>query len=265
MSLPQSVSPEQALAGLEMFAQVTQSEFHPLWYAVRDVGFVTDSETVTTMTGHILAVRKARRHVIRDATAGMSITECVYSHSDDAGNDFGVVQANGELRACATCPFNRWGTAVDDSGNTKSRGKACREKRLILFLRDGDALPVVVAAPPSSIRAVGQFLSMMETRGKILPLVHVKLSIQKQSANGVQWGTLTIDPLREITPAEAAELWARLQGSVQRIKRWIEAKPYTVDRDDEAIEAETVGGSMETDPEMAAATAGTAADEEDRF
>jgi len=242
----------EILAGLAAFDQ-DFTGFQPIWFSVKEMGFSSDVEQVTSMSGHILTIRKTRRHSVVDPATGTRVAECLLTRIDP---DYGRVMATGELRACSTCPFNKWGSAVDDKGNP-GKGKACREKRLILFLRDGDALPVVVAAPPKSIRAVDNFRALMLTKGKPLPVIHVTLSVERVVQNGNSFGVLKITPNKELTPAEAQDLWERVKGIQAMVQKWLQASADTIDRDD-IEEAERTNGEAEAEPEPVAAG-------EDRF
>lgn len=51
---------------------------------------------------------------------------------------------------CDACPLNQFGTAVDAKGKP-TNGKACKERRLLLFLRKESLLPVIIALPVTSI------------------------------------------------------------------------------------------------------------------
>lgn len=251
---------QDALTGLAMFSQEYNS-FQPIWYSVKEMGFAADVEQVQQMAGHILVIRKTRRHSDLDAATGLRVPECILHRLEP---DYGLIQATGELRSCATCELNRWGSAVDDKGN-QTRGKGCREKRLILFLRDGDALPVVVAAPPKSIRAVENFRNLMATRGKPLPLIHVTLSTERTVLNGNAFGVLKITANRELTPAEAQDLWGRVQGIQSQVHRWLSANASEIDKDD-IEEAEQAAGGDSGEPVTGVGVAASGAgDGTDRF
>lgn len=133
------------------------------------------------------------------------------------------------------------------------------EKRLILFLRDGDALPVVVAAPPKSIRAVENFKNFLATKGKPIPLIHVVLSTERVVQGGNAFGVLKINVNKELTPAEAQGLWERVQGIRTQIERWLSATTQEIDKDD-IEESEAVGEAMSGGPQPAAADAQTGPD-----
>ena len=135
------------------------------------------------------------------------MTECTLVHQNP---DQGLTDQN-TLRVCATCRFNRYGSDVDTETAQPRRGKACREKRLILFLRDGESLPVVVLAPPSSLRAVDSFVTLLATRQQPLATRHVLLDIEQREAAGKVWGVLCFKDSRPPRDAEAVDTWTRIQ------------------------------------------------------
>lgn len=51
---------------------------------------------------------------------------------------------------CAGCPFDEWGSAVNDKGEPMD-GKRCQEQRIVYFLRTGDVLPVKLSVPAGSL------------------------------------------------------------------------------------------------------------------
>ncbi len=59
--------------------------------------------------------------------------------------------------SCAGCPHNEFGSAVKPNGE-QGKGKACRERRIVMFLRADDRLPLIVVAPPTSIKGTKKFL-----------------------------------------------------------------------------------------------------------
>lgn len=226
---------QAAVEALAAFSAQESIDFRPLWFSVKEMGFVSDVEQAASLDGVILAIRKTRRHSIYDQNSQQRVPECLLVQTNP---DMGRVVDTGELRSCTTCPYNRWGSAVDDSGKP-GRGKACREKRLLLFLRDGDALPIVVAAPPKSIRVVENFKNLMETKGTPLPMVHVTLKSRRETQGNHAFGVLEIQQNRILSPAEAAELWGRIKGIKARIDQWLSTSAAEIDRDD--IEDEEKG------------------------
>lgn len=53
--------------------------------------------------------------------------------------------------SCETCPMAQFGTA------RKGSGQACKVSVEVLFLRQGDTLPIIVSVPPSSLKILKRF------------------------------------------------------------------------------------------------------------
>lgn len=86
----------------------------------------------------------------------------------------------GEAGKCAGCPFDEWGSGVDEAGKPTD-GKRCTESRIIYFLRAGDILPVKMTVPSSSLGKFG--LSVKALPAAISKSV-VKVSLSKEETRG---------------------------------------------------------------------------------
>ena len=218
-------TPKDAAAALAAFSAPVEAQFSPLAYGVDKSGFVSNGETLSApLQGVILGIRRTRRHSVGPERS----IECVMVRQ---GPDQGLTDA-GELRACATCAFNRYGSDADPETGQPRKGKACREKRVVLFLRDGDTLPLVVLAPPSSIRAVDAFVTLLATRQQPLAGTHVMLDIDAREDGGKKWGVLRFKDSRPLRDAEAVDVWGRLQAVRDQIETWFQAASEQVDLDD---------------------------------
>ncbi|MDI3316571.1 MAG: hypothetical protein QJR14_02915 [Bacillota bacterium] len=256
----------KALSELTLEDEIT--EFRPIFYRPGPGSFVstTTTETMAEITGVILAVRKARRHTVTvtdDAGNPMRLAECVLDRTGRDG-DFGVVQLGqdaGKVRACATCPHNKWGSAVNDKGQ-RTRGKACREKRLLLVLPDGYAMPIVVSAPPMSIKTVVNWISEQATKGQGISTVKVRLraKLDQQAVAGElrQYGVLTIETLRALTNDEATDVYGRIVRLRDHIDAWL-SSPSLISEEEGEDEEEAVATGA------AASTAAGAGGEPDLF
>jgi hypothetical protein len=226
---PAPVSAKDAAAALAALETPVEAQFTPLAYGVDKSGFVNSAETLPApLSGVILGIRRTRRHSVVAAPGGPRATECVMVRQNP---DTGMTD-RGELRPCATCPFNRYGSDVDPETGRPRKGKACREKRTILFLRDGDSLPIVVLAPPSSIKAVDAFVTMLATRQQPLAATHVLLDVDKREEGGKTWGVLRFKDSRPLRDAEAVDAWRRIQAVREQIEAWFHAATEQVDVDD---------------------------------
>ena len=117
-----------------------EQDLAPERYRVRSRGFEGPVDTVSAMTGVILAVRAARWLADPESPDEAPLTQCELVTPGIGAWRMSPADPDTEIeaRGCASCPMNKWGSAGDGR-----KGKACREKRLLLVLRDGEALPVV--------------------------------------------------------------------------------------------------------------------------
>lgn len=106
---------------------------------------ITNAEAIEGIILHI----GIRRAFWRDPTPSGKPPEC---YSTDGLH--GIGDPGGE---CGSCPFNQFGSAVRADGG-QGRGKRCREMRMMLLIRPEDRLPIVVIAPPASIKGMKQWL-----------------------------------------------------------------------------------------------------------
>lgn len=126
-----------------------------------------------------------------------------YGSGDDNSNKIPVCSSidgknglnieTGEIRPCATCPLNQYGTATDHKGN-QAKGKACKNMRRLYFLMNGDPNIYLLTVPPTSIKDVNKQLAKILTGGVPYTSLAVKLTLEKaQNANGVAYSKVVIN------------------------------------------------------------------------
>jgi hypothetical protein len=104
---------------------------------------------------------------------------------------------------CHKCPLAQFGTAVDEQGNA-GKGQACKQMRLLLFLRQDDMLPLLVSLPPTSIQHAKKYFLRLVANG--LPYYGVTTQLrleQAKSGGGKVYSMATLNVGRQL---EAAEL-----------------------------------------------------------
>ena len=67
----------------------------------------------------------------------------------------GLNADTGEVCNCDTCPYNQYGTGIDDKGR-QVKGKACKNMRRVYLLMSGDPNLYLLTVPPTSIRPVNR-------------------------------------------------------------------------------------------------------------
>ena len=121
----------------------------------------------------------------------------------------GIVQAgdrSGEIITCETCPYNQYGTGVDEKGNP-SRGKACKNMRRIYLMMDGDPNFYLLSVPPTSIKDVNKQLAKILASGTPYTGMIVSLTLEKaKNSNGVEYSKVVIKKKGLLPPAAAARV-----------------------------------------------------------
>ena len=121
----------------------------------------------------------------------------------------GIVQAgsrSGEVINCETCPYNQYGTGVDDKGNPK-KGKACKNMRRIYLMMDGDPNFYLLTVPPTSIKDVNKQLAKILASGTPYTSMIVGFTLEKaQNSNGVAYSKVVVKKKGLLPPDAAAQV-----------------------------------------------------------
>jgi hypothetical protein len=108
-----------------------------------------------------------------------------------------VKSAGGYL--CATCPHNQFGSAE------KGSGKACQDKRFIVFLMKDSIIPVLIRVPATSIMPLKQYFKRLAGAKRSYLSVLTGLSLTK--IKGTQeYSQIVPKALRMLSDAEVAQV-----------------------------------------------------------
>jgi hypothetical protein len=110
----------------------------------------------------------------------------------------GIVAETGEVKACADCPNNKFGSGENGA-------KACKQKRRIYILRAGEALPIILSLPTGSLADFGKYVTRLLSRGQKSSGVVTKFSLKKaQNAGGISYSQAVLSVDRTLTAEEYA-------------------------------------------------------------
>jgi hypothetical protein len=87
------------------------------------------------------------------------------------------------LYHCATCQFSQWGSKIRDGKQT--RGQACKLSRQLFLLAPVTRLPLVVNLPPTSLRAVTDYLYNLLDYGVDYKSIITRITLEKVTGKGV--------------------------------------------------------------------------------
>ena len=106
--------------------------------------------------------------------------------------------------ACAACVMNRFGSAPDGS-----KGKACKNMRVLYLLRSGEYMPLQVNLPPTSIKPFKEFLNrafMLRRRATYGSIVQIGLKRENNGTN--DYSVATFKLLQDFQGEELAQIRA---------------------------------------------------------
>lgn len=87
-----------------------------------------------------------------DEGGGAAPPDCFSSDCITGSGMFGPGSAQNPSGKCRECPMSQFGSA------TKGKGQGCQQRRAIFLLQPDALLPVVVDAPPTSLKAARKYL-----------------------------------------------------------------------------------------------------------
>jgi hypothetical protein len=159
-------------------------------------------QVVQTLEGIILHMRDTRSYWATKLGTGGGNNPPDCSSSDLL---VGVGKPGGP---CQHCAFAQFGSAKNQDG-TDGKGQACKQSKLLLFLRQDDVIPLAVIVPPSSLRNAGKYF--LRLAGASLPYqaVVTQLRLKKtRNAGGIEYAEIDFALGRELNEEEIGKSMA---------------------------------------------------------
>lgn len=131
---------------------------------------------------------------------------CYYKEEYTGGNNppdcgsmdghVGIDVETGEIKQCAECEFNKFGTG-------KNGAKACKQKRRIYIMKQGEALPTILSLPTGSLSEFSKYVMRLLSKGKKTNSVVTKFTLKKaQNAGGINYSQAMFAVDRELSAVE---------------------------------------------------------------
>ena len=122
----------------------------------------------------------------------------------------GIDKDTGEIRSCDTCPYNQFGSATDDKGET-AKGKACKNMRRLYLMISGDPNFYLLTVPPTSIRDIEKKLKRIVSSGTSYAQTVISLKLEKATnAGGIAYSKVAIEK-RGVLPPETAVAMSQIR------------------------------------------------------
>lgn len=191
----------------------SSSEYNPLkiyasinldrWFITQE-GAEEPMEKTETIEGQIIYARIYRSYRQSREQKAPSCVSMDGGISGVVGAEFAKTMPISTGQECVSCPFNQWGTAVNDAG-VQTRGKACGERRKLLMLMEKYSQPVIVNISPTSSKRWDAYAAAFASQTPRSAYVAHKtqVSIKREKGDGgSQYGTAVFKSLGQLSADE---------------------------------------------------------------
>lgn len=158
-------------------------------------------EATRELVGIILATHDSKQYWSQRADdGGGSPPDCVSTDLiTGVGNPGG---------SCQVCPFNQFKSAIGSDGKP-GNGKACKDTKLMLFIRPSDVLPLVISAPSTSLGSAKKYFIRLAQSQLMYQGVVTKLTLKKErSVSGNDYASIEFSYVRDLTKDEETNVLA---------------------------------------------------------
>lgn len=131
----------------------------------------------------------------------------------------GLERETGCVQACKDCPFNKFGSG-------ENGGKACKTRRRLFILREGEVFPSIFSVPTTSLKEYSTYVFSLIKKGKKLNQVVTKFSLKKSSGNGITYSKVVLAYDRDLNEAE--------QENINKMSEQVKALAYTMNEPEQA-------------------------------
>ena len=155
------------------------------------------------------------------------------SNPPDCGSLDGIIGTGNPGGRCQSCAYNQFGTG--DNGS-----KACKNKRRVYILREGEVFPLLLTLPTGSLKVFTKYVKTQLSKGRKTNAVVTRFGLKKvTNAGGIAYSQAVFSFDRELTPEE----YTVIQPLSEQIKRYAAAIGFdsdpTVNDDEPYCDPET--------------------------
>jgi len=146
------------------------------------------------------------------------------SNPPECGSFDGVIGEGDPGGNCAKCPYNQFGSGENGS-------KACKNRRRIYVLREGEIFPLLLSLPTGSLKEFSRYIKRLLSRGKKSNSVVTRFSLKKAvNSGGIAYSQAQFAVDRNLT----AEEYALVSKLSEQVKAYSKHIGYEVDSSAEA-------------------------------
>lgn len=154
--------------------------------------FDDDTEMVKEINGVILYNHPAFSYYAEKYMGGNNPPDC--------GSFDGVIGQGIPGGECTKCPYNQFGSG-------EGQGKACKNRRMLYILQEGELFPMVLSLPTGSLKEFTKYVKRQLSKGRKLNQVVTKISLKKAtSASGIAFSQAVFSMSRVLNADEKASV-----------------------------------------------------------
>ena len=128
---------------------------------------------------------------------------------------------------CKSCPLNQFGTGANG-------GKACRNKRRVYLIREGEMIPVLLTLPTGSLRVFADYVKRLLAKGRKPSGVMTRFSIVRSQGKGPAYAQVQCRMERVLTEKEREAV----SNMARQVKEIVQRNELRID-ETEMVDAET--------------------------
>ena len=114
----------------------------------------------------------------------------------DCGSFDGVTGLGNPGGNCKACPYNQYGSG-------EGQANACKNRRMLYILREGEVFPMMLNLPTGSLREFTNYMKRLLTKGRRINQVVTKISIRKANSKaGIDFSQAQFSMERMLTGEE---------------------------------------------------------------
>ncbi len=148
----------------------------------------------------------------------------------DCGSMDGVTGTGDPGGDCGSCPYNQFGSGENGS-------KACKNRRRIYVLREGEIFPMILSLPTGSLKEFSRYIKRLLSKGRKSNSIVTRFSLKKTTNNsGIAFSQAQFAIDRQLTPQE----YALIEALSEQVKVYGQDFGYeTESNDTPAVDMET--------------------------
>jgi len=130
------------------------------------------------------------------------------SNPPDCGSFDGIVGVGSPGGDCSQCHFNKFGSGENGA-------KACKNRRRIYLLREGEIFPMILSLPTGSLKDFTRYIMRLLSKGKKSNAVVTKFTLKKATNNnGIAYSQAQFSVDRNLTGEE----FSLISGLTEQVK-----------------------------------------------